>query len=113
MEGYGAMLRITIRSDSGMTRLIVEGKLAGACVGELEKSWQAAASDDSSRSLLVDLSGVTFVDAVGKQLLERMHEQGIGFMAAGIMTKCLVEEIEGSDCIGSQHEESLAADKRG
>ena len=62
-----------------MTRFVVEGKLAGACTGELEKCWQAATSAGSEGSILVDLTGVTFVDAPGKQLLTRMHERGPDF----------------------------------
>ena len=91
------MLRITTCSDSGTTRLVVEGKLAGACVGELEKCWQAARNLESQGSILVDLTSVTFVDATGKQLLARMHENGIGFIAAGVMVRCLIAEIESAE----------------
>ena len=88
------MLRVTTRINSGTTRLVVEGKLAGACVGELERCWHATESKESPASILVDLSGVTFVDAAGKQLLTEMHAQGIRFAASGLLPKCLIEEIE-------------------
>ena len=91
-----AVLRITTCTNSGATRLVVEGKLAGACVGELEKCWRETASTKSSGSILVDLSSVTFVDAAGKQLLAGMHEQGIRFVASGLLAKCLIEEIKSS-----------------
>jgi anti-anti-sigma regulatory factor len=90
------VLRITTCIDSEATRLIVEGKLAGACVGELEKCWRAAASAKSPELTLVDLSSVTFVDAAGKQLLADMRELGTRFTAAGLLAKCLIEEIEHS-----------------
>ena len=88
------MLRITTRNNSGAISFVVEGKLAGACVNELEKCWQAAAVTESQRSILVDLTSVTFIDVTGKQLLTRMHEQGTRLVATGLMTKSLVEEIE-------------------
>ena len=91
------MLRITTNTNSEVTRLIVEGKLAGACVGELEKCWRATASAKSSASILVDLSSVTYVDACGKQLLAYMHEQGIRLVASGLLATCLIEEIERSE----------------
>ena len=91
-----AVLRITTNTNSEATHLIVEGKLAGACVGELEKCWRATASAKSG-SILVDLSSVTFVDAFGKQLLAYMHEQGIRLVASGLFPTCLIEEIEHSD----------------
>ena len=75
---------------------MVEGKLAGACVNELEKCWRATALTQSPRSLIVDLSSVSFVDANGKQLLACMHEQGIRLVATGLLAKCLIEEIEHS-----------------
>ena len=90
------MLRITRCDASGVTRLLVEGKLAGACVGELEKCWRETTSTRSAESILVDLSGVTFVDAAGKQLLVSLHERGAKFAAAGLLPKCLMAEIEGS-----------------
>ena len=88
------MLRVTTRINSGTTRLVVEGRLAGACVGELERCWRATASEQPPASIMVDLGGVTFVDAAGKQLLTHMHEQGIRFLASGLLAKCLIEEIE-------------------
>jgi len=91
-----AVLRITTCTNSEATRFIVEGKLAGACVGELEKCWRETASVKSPVSILVDLSSVTFVDAAGKQLLAGMHKQGTRFTAAGLLVKCLIEEIESS-----------------
>jgi len=92
-----AVLRITTCINSEVTHLIVEGKLAGACVGELEKCWRETASTKSSRSIWVELGSVTFVDAAGKQLLAGMHRQGTRLTAAGLLAKCLIEEIESSD----------------
>jgi anti-anti-sigma regulatory factor len=88
-----AVLRVTTNIESGTTRFVVEGKLKGACVGELERCWQAIASREAAESILVDLSSVSFVDAAGKQLLTRMHEQGVRFTAAGLLGKSLIEEI--------------------
>jgi anti-anti-sigma regulatory factor len=90
------MLRITTCTNSKATCLIVEGKLAGACVIELEKAWRATATAKLSESLQVDLSGVTFVDSHGKELLACMHEQGIVFVASGLLAKSLVDEIGGT-----------------
>ena len=90
------MLRVTTRINSGTTCLVVEGRLAGACVGELERCWRATASKESSSSILVDLSSVTSVDMIGKELLRDMHEQGIRFTAAGLLAKCLLEELDHS-----------------
>jgi anti-anti-sigma regulatory factor len=96
MGKESTVLRITTRTNSGTVRLIIEGKLAGACIGELEKCWRATASTESPECILVDLSSVTFIDASGKQLLTHMHEQGIRLVASGLLAKSFVEEIESS-----------------
>ena len=92
-----AVLRITTRINPEVTHLIIEGKIAGACVGELEKCWRETASTKSAGSIWVDLGSVTFVDAAGKELLAGMHKQGARLTAAGLLAKCLIEEIESSD----------------
>ena len=88
------MLRITTCDNSGTTRLVVEGRLVGACVGELEKCWRETASAKSPESIQVDLNSVTFVDAAGKQLLAGMHHRGTKFAAAGLLAQDIIEEIE-------------------
>lgn len=91
------MLRITVCDESETTRIVVEGKLAGATVSELEKSWHTTLSGHSRVGVIVDLTCVSFVDTSGKVLLKQMHESGIKFVGIGIMPKCLIEEIESTD----------------
>jgi anti-anti-sigma regulatory factor len=88
------MLRITTSNNSEDYRLMVEGRLAGPCVSELEKCWRAAALNGSKAGILVDLSDVSFVDPTGKRLLAQMYEEGAKLVATGLMTRFLIEEIE-------------------
>lgn len=74
-------------------RLIVEGRLEGAHVLELENCWQTTKPVADTQTL-VDLTGVTFIDGNGKQLLTRMYAQGSRLIATGIMTKQIIEEVE-------------------
>jgi len=101
-EGDCVVLRITLRNDSEGKRLVVEGKLAGECVGELEKCWNSLGSDYSPENILVDLSCVSFIDGNGKQLLAQMHEKGIRIVANRLMPKCIIEEIEGTPLLDCQ-----------
>src|SRR6185295_1298147 len=84
-----AVLRITTRINSGRTSLVIEGRLAGACVGELERCWLATKSQESPETISVDLSSVTFIDTPGKLLLAEMHKQGIRLVASGLLARCL------------------------
>ena len=86
------MIRITAQQESSVTRLFLEGKLAGPCVDELDKCWHTCPSAEVP--LLVDLTNVSFVDDHGKELLARMHNKGIKLFSKSVMTKCLIEEIE-------------------
>jgi anti-anti-sigma regulatory factor len=86
------MLKITTHRESRTTMLEVEGRLTGPWVAELDRSWRVLAEPDQGR-ILVDLTGVTFIDEAGKALLTRMWRQGVKLQAAGCLTRCIVEEI--------------------
>ncbi len=86
------MLKITVREATSGATIEVEGRLAGAWVGELERAWRAL-PDPRPGPPVVDLSGVTFIDVTGKTLLARLWKEGARLQAAGCLTRCIVEEI--------------------
>jgi anti-anti-sigma regulatory factor len=88
------VLRITTRNIAGDVELFIEGKLAGPCVGELEKCWRRAVAGESPLPSLVDLTDVSFIDANARQLLAQMRNHGIKLVANGLMSKFLIDEIE-------------------
>lgn len=45
-------------------------------------------------SIQVDLTGTTCIDAQGKQLLARMHQNGAKLTGTGLMTEFIIREIE-------------------
>lgn len=87
------MLRITTRDHVEILTLQLEGRLTGLWVRELEECWRTASANRGARVVRVDLAGVTFVDAAGKQLLATMHTQGVEFVSAGCLMKAVVAEI--------------------
>jgi hypothetical protein len=88
------MLRITTRNRPETTCFIIEGRLAGPLIMELDRCWQAAISNEPQTSILVDLTGTTCIDAEGRQLLARMHKHGAKLTGTGLMTKFIIREIE-------------------
>jgi len=90
------MLKITEHQCDKDKKLLVEGRLAGESVPELTRSWQALAGRGGDGPLAVDLSGVTFIDAAGRELLAAMHAQGVLFIASGCATRRLLSEITGA-----------------
>lgn len=91
------MLKITQHRDaaSKSVSFMLEGRLAGPWVEELDTCWRSGGANLQSRTV-VDLTGVTFVDADGRALLTRMWQQGAELRAAGCLTRCIVEEITAS-----------------
>ena len=91
------MLKITQHRDatSASMSFMLEGRLAGPWVEELGTCWRQIAANSQSRAV-VNLTGVTFVDADGKALLTSMWQQGAELRAAGCLTRCIVDEITGS-----------------
>ena len=87
------MLRITLHDNPQFLTFQLEGKLAGPWVRELEQSWQAARLGEHQWAIRVDLTGVTFIDAAGKEALAALHAQGADFVAAGCLNRAIVAEI--------------------
>lgn len=87
------MLKITIENSADVATFVLEGKLAGPWVDELERIWLALRHDSPNKLVMVDLCEVTFVDAEGRKLLTWMYEEGARFRTLGCMAKGIVEEI--------------------
>src|SRR5262249_18485049 len=87
------MLRITIHDNPGSLTVQLEGGLAGPWVRELENCWQSMLAGQYHAVLRVDLTGVAFIDAGGKECLADMHAEGAEFLARGCLTRAVVAEI--------------------
>ncbi|MFH0344601.1 MAG: STAS domain-containing protein [Chromatiales bacterium] len=70
------MLRITpATKPADATYLMLEGRLVGPWVAELQAAVMAAGS--SPGRVHLDLAGVHYVDAQGLALLHRLEDQGV------------------------------------
>ena len=89
------MLRVTteIEEEQGRATLKLEGKLAGPWVDEFERCWCSTLA--KWKNVVVELDGVTFIDARGKCLLAKIHGQGAKLIGTGLMTKSIIEEVSG------------------
>src|SRR5262245_21682422 len=92
------MLRITTHNEDAATVFVVEGKLIGPWVQELEKCWQVAVSVEPHSPILVNLAKVTFIDDIGKQLVARMRRSGVRLTGAGLIAEYICSEIEKAMC---------------
>ena len=71
------------------------GRLSDEGARELQQSWQTASSMIGDRSLIVDLSYVTGVDAGGQKLLRAWHDQGAQLVAKSPEARALIQSITG------------------
>jgi hypothetical protein len=71
------------------------GQLAGPWVEEFRSCWAHARSLAAGSSSVVDLSDVTFIDEEGEKLLSEMRTAGVEFVATGVETKHLLENLKG------------------
>ncbi len=89
----GSMLRITTEKRRGKVFLSVEGKLAGPWVAALEQCWRELHASSPREKFLVNLCGVSFIDAAGKVLLKEIYRQGGQLVAEGCLNQAIVNEI--------------------
>ena len=76
---------------------MVEGKLVGPWVKELEKCWEGALAADPSKPMLVKLASVTFIDSEGRALLTRMRREGVRLLSRGVLINAVVAKIEAEE----------------
>lgn len=87
------MLKITVIKNGTEQRLMVEGKLADICVSELDSAWNQMRRAGGSRSILVDLSGVTLIDSKGEAALKAMAADGALLTAKGLYCEFVVNQL--------------------
>lgn len=90
------MLMITTQVGAQSVTLRLEGQLAGVWVRELAAAWSLVFPGLSEKSVVVNLAGVTFIDAQGLEMLTIMARHGAAIVAPGSLNQDLVEEIKTS-----------------
>ena len=76
-----------------MTTLKLEGKLSGPWVDEAAKVWSVVVGGTAAKDVVVDLSGVTFIDKEGKKLLGQMLGQGAQLRDGRLMTRYILNQL--------------------
>lgn len=86
------MLRITVEDDAKTPTIKLEGKIAGPWVDVFSDCWRSLAPSLGSRNLRLDLRGVSFVDAAGRELLRDIYQKTrAGFLADTPLTQYFAE----------------------
>jgi ABC-type transporter Mla MlaB component len=88
------MFKITVVDNPTEELWILQGQLTGEFASELGANWQTSHARCCERSRVVDLSDVTWIDRSGEEVLLGMIHQGARFVATGLYTKHLLEELQ-------------------
>jgi hypothetical protein len=92
-ESGTTVLRISIRQDRRDLSLVLEGRLVGPWVDELQRVCQQEGAPARERPLTVDLCGVTAMDTRGQALLDSLFKQGATLRCSDVMNQYLVEQM--------------------
>jgi anti-anti-sigma regulatory factor len=93
-QSWAAMLRISHSVTDAGRQWTLCGQLAGAWVQELRSCWEQGRGAAGSKAV-IDLNDVTFIDEDGERLLAEMRSAGVEFIATGVATKHLLENLKG------------------
>ena len=91
------MLRITVQKKTRQTHLILEGRLAGAWVEELNRVLHTLSAASKMDRVTINLSAVSGMDDAGRILLSECHARGVKLAGKGLAARAVVEEIAGEN----------------
>jgi len=84
------MLRITTVEEVGQTiRLKVEGRVVGEWVPELDHACTVLLAQ--KKKILLDFSGVRFIDRRGSEVLKNMLGERVNMIGASLLVQRLLE----------------------
>ena len=92
-----AMLKITNSATVNEDRWILCGQLAGLWVAELRSNWAQVRDRSRGRRHVIDLSDVISIDEGGERLLRELKDEGAEFVAKGVYTKHLLENLKSTE----------------
>jgi anti-anti-sigma regulatory factor len=87
------MLKVEIIEDPETVTFSLKGALRGPQVSELAKVWESKRAETYNKHFRVDLSHVSSVDHLGKEMLAVMHSYCTELLSTGPMMSALIDEI--------------------
>jgi hypothetical protein len=89
------VLKISIKDDSPLATLKIEGKLVGPWAMELGRTWHDLWASASQMPLRLDIRGVTFSDREGTHILrEIVRETGAEILSDSPLTQYFANQAK-------------------
>ena len=92
------MLKITVRNEATIIRLVLEGRLTGPWVNVLDRCVRES-EGNYHKPIVVDLTDVTFITPEGEAVLTSLWRRGVTLRSTGCFTSSLIEEMARKDRI--------------
>lgn len=92
-DGGNEMFRISTIDTQSERRLVVEGTLVEPWVPELRRSWADAGNSPEGRTLVIDLTNATMIDAQGEAAIFDLMKEGAKFCCSDVFTKHVLKEL--------------------
>jgi hypothetical protein len=87
------MLKISLSETPTEERWVLHGQLTDPWVHEFKACWKKNHRRDVVRGCIVDLNEVTLIGKCGERLLRMLARDGAEFIAGGVYTKHVLDEI--------------------
>jgi anti-anti-sigma regulatory factor len=87
------MLKIDFSETRADEKWILHGLLTTPWVHELRACWKKSHRTGKGRRCVVDLNEVTFIDKTGERLLRTLARCGAQFIASGLYTRHILDQI--------------------
>jgi hypothetical protein len=99
------MLRISVQPNSDSIAIILEGRVAGPWVDELNRTWAQLLPAVGTRKILLDLCNTTYADAAGIKVLRSIYgKTAAQIITSSPWTQYLAEEITRVNAINNEEE---------
>jgi anti-anti-sigma factor len=90
---YFEMLRISTKETDTSIVLAMEGRLCGAWAAEARDAWLHLRERANGHQIILELGGVTFMDAVGEALLAEILSAGAQVHSNGVLITHIIERV--------------------
>jgi hypothetical protein len=86
-------LRIPVQEGERTQIIKLEGEIVGPWVEEVNRTWSSLVPSPGSKQLHLDLCGVAFVDARGRELLHEIYQKANArFLADSPLTRYFADD---------------------
>lgn len=93
ISGGSDMFRISTIDTQRERRLVVEGTLVQPWVAELRRTWSDAGASLNGRTIVIDLSNATTIDAEGEKVISDLIKEGAKFCCSGVLTTHVLKQL--------------------